>query len=190
MLICDISAASLDPCHHDLIDSQRSARGGEVRSTIYTTITLQYLSLFAGLAWAEAAVQLPDHVPTLWLVPAGLGVVLLGAAEYRTRFRECSPGSVMARRVTTAMLIYSGAIIGIDPFADATDEARSMVGVALVLVPLLCLKVLVREKAWLAVWGVLLSQIAALASLLYNASSRWGGTGYFSFMYRVYECSG
>lgn len=65
------------------------------------------------------------------------------------------------------------------------NEASCFIGVALALVPLLCLKVLVRRKAWLAVCGVILSQAATVASLFYNASSWSGGTGYFPFMYRV-----
>jgi hypothetical protein len=111
-------------------------------------------------------------------------LILLGASDYTMRFRERSPRGVVARRVITAMLIYWGLMIWLDPFAYATDEARSMVGVALVLVPLLCLKLLVRERAWLAIWGVLLCEVAAVASLLYNANSPWGGTGYIP-MYRV-----
>jgi hypothetical protein len=157
----------------------------EVRTTIYTAVAFQYLAVFAGLAWASAAKWHPDWVPTLWLVPAALGLVLLGAAAYRTRAHARSPGGVAARRVTAAMLVYSGFIVWLDPFADATDEASCLLGVALVLVPLLCLKVLVREREWLAVWGVILSQAAAVASLYYNAGSRWGGTGYFSCMYVV-----
>ena len=156
-----------------------------MRTTIYTTAALQYLAVFAGLGWAEAARWHPDCVPTLWLVPAALGLALLGAAAYRTRAHAPAPGGVAARRVTATMLVYSALIVWMDPFADATDEANCLLGVALALVPLLCLKVLVRERAWLAVWGVNLSQAAAVASLYYNAASGWGGHGYFSFMYRV-----
>jgi hypothetical protein len=160
-------------------------RGWKLRTTLYTTAAFQYLSVFTGLAWAEAAKRYPDCVPTLWLVPAALGLGLLAAAAYRMRAHDRSLGGVAARRVTVAMLIYSGLILCLDPFAGATNEKSCFVGVALAVVPLLCLKVLVRRKAWLAVWGVILSQAAAVASLFYNASSWWGGTGYFPFMYRV-----
>jgi hypothetical protein len=156
-----------------------------VRTTIYTTTALQYLAVFAGLGWAEAARSHPDYVPTLWLVPAALGLGLLGVAAYRTRADAPSPGGGAARRVTAAILVYSGLVVWLDPFADAKDEANRLLGVALVVVPLLCLKVLVRERAWLAVWGVILSQVAAVASLYYNAASGWGGHGYFGVMYRV-----
>ena len=156
-----------------------------MRTTIDTTAALQYLAVFAGLGWAEAAGWQPDCVPTLWLVPAALGLALLVAAAYRTRAHQPSPGGVAASRVTAAMLVYAGLIVWLDPFVDATSEANCVLGVALALVPLLCLKVPVRERAWPAVWGVILSQAAAVASLYYNAASRWGGHGYFSFMYRV-----
>jgi hypothetical protein len=154
-----------------------------VRIAIYTTAALQYLAVFAGLAWAEAAKWHPDWIPTLWLVPAVLGLALLGAAAIRMRAHARSLGGVAARRVAVAMLVYSALIVGLDPFAGATNEANCLIGVALALVPLLCLKVLVRERAWLAVWGVILSQAAAVASLYYNASSPWGGHGYVSFLY-------
>jgi hypothetical protein len=156
-----------------------------VRTTIYTTAALQYLAVFAGLGWAEAARSHPECVPNLWLVPAALGLALLVAAAYTTRAHAPSPGGVAARRLIAAMLVYAGLIVLLDPFADATDEANCLLGVALALVPLLCLKVLVRERAWLAVWGVILSPDAAVASLYYNAANGWGGHGYFSFMYQV-----
>jgi hypothetical protein len=127
--------------------------GWKVRTTVYTTVALQCVAVFAGLAWAEAAKWHPDCVPTLWLVPAALGLALLGAAAYQTKPHARSLGGVAARRVTAAMLVYLALIVWLDPFADAKDEANCLLGVALALVPLLCLKVLVRERAWLAVRG-------------------------------------
>jgi hypothetical protein len=155
------------------------------RSTIYTTAALQYLAVFAGLAWAKAAEWHPDLVPTLWLVPTVLGLVLLAIVACTAGPGPRTRGAVIARGVAAAMLVYSGFMVWLDPFASATNEANGLLAVAFVVVPLLGLKVLVREREWLAICGVILCQSAAIASLIYNAGTRWGGTGYFSFMYRV-----
>ena len=101
---------------------------GRLAPTIYTTAALQYPPLLRAPRLGGGRQVAPERVPNLWLVPAALGLALLVAAAYTTRAHAPSPGGVAATLIA-AMLVYSGLIVLLDPFADATDEANCLLGV-------------------------------------------------------------
>ena len=136
-------------------------------SVIYTTIALQYSAVLLGIAWARAARTSPRHVPTWWLLPAALSLMILGIAWFKSKVGMSSRADGKAWRLISALLAYDAIVMVFDPFDVAGDEASRLLGVALILLPLLCLKALVRRRAWLAILGGRLvpgdrSRVAAL----------------------------
>jgi hypothetical protein len=146
---------------------------------MYTTIALQYSVVLLGIAWGWAARTYPRQVPTLWAVPAWLSLIMLGIASFKSKGTQSMQADRKASWLLIALIAYDAIVMTLDPFFMARDEVSCLLAVALIVLPLLCLKALVRRRAWLAIGGVVLFQATAVASLFYNFPAMRGGVGYF-----------
>ena len=68
-----------------------------------------------------------------------------------------------------------------DPFLWAADEGSCFFAIAVIVVPLFCLKTLHRRGAWLAICGLVLFQATEIASLFYNFPAMQCGIGYLAW---------
>ena len=147
-------------------------------SVMYTTIALQYLAVLPGIAWGRAARTNRD-LPTLWSVPAALALIMLLIALFRLKATQSAHDDAKTRWLLAALIVYDVIVMVFDPFVEAANEVSCIIGVTLVMLPLFCLKPLVRRRAWLAISGVVLFQMTAVASLMFNFPAMRGGFGYF-----------
>jgi hypothetical protein len=80
--------------------------------------------------------------------------------------------------MSAGLAIYACLIMAWDPFPDASSEVDLFVGCAVCLIPLLCLKGLVRSRSWFAVCGAVLFAATCIACLFYNFPAMRGGWGF------------
>ncbi len=146
---------------------------------MYTTIALQYSVVLSGIAWGWTARTYPRQVPTSWLAPASLSLIMLGIASFKSKGDQKIQAYPKTSWLLVALMAYDMIVMTLDPFFMAGDEASCLIAVALIVLPLLCLNALVRRRAWLALGGVVLFQATAVASLFYNFPATRGGFGYF-----------
>ena len=149
-------------------------------AVIYKTIALQYLAVLLGIAWGWAARIYPRHVPTWWMAPATLSLIMLGVASFKSLAIKSTLPHAKVPRLLATLMIYDAMVMVLDPFFMAADEVSCLIAVAVIVLPLLSLKAFVRRRAWLAIWGVILFQATATASLVYNFPAVRGGVGYFT----------
>jgi hypothetical protein len=146
---------------------------------IYRTIGLQYLAILLGISWGWSARTYPWQVPTLWAAPAALALIMLSIGLLKPKRTPGKHTNAKVSKLLAALVPCSVLVMVFDPFINADDESSCFLGIALIVLPLLCLKALVRRRAWLAIGGVVVFQLTEVASLVYNFPALRGGVGYF-----------
>lgn len=149
------------------------------RSVIYKTIGLQWSSVFLGIAWGWAAREFPWYVPTFWALPASLALAMLAIGLLKPRRTLDQRLDARLLLLLAALILYDVLVMLFDPFINAGDESSGFLAIAVIVLPLVCLRPLVRRRAWLASWSVVIFQATAVASLVYNFPAVGSGVGYF-----------
>jgi hypothetical protein len=152
---------------------------------IRRSISLQYGAVILGLAWGWLAFrdhQIWESWLTYWLAPGAISVVLLALPSFG--LNRGNAGGLAA-----ALACYAPLIMRIEPFVEVYDGVSLLWGVGAILPPLLCIKILVRSRAWPAVWGVVLFAATSIACLTFNALADTHGlvSGFFA-AYRYRWC--
>jgi hypothetical protein len=148
-----------------------------VRSVIYKSVASQYLAVLLGVVWWRITDADRIFAPgERFVFPGILAVVILGTAFFRSWMNDYREGEARVATLSGGLAGYAVLIMLWDPFLWGGSEAGVLLGVAAVLPPLLCLRPLVRSRAWLAVCGVVLFSATTIACLLANGG--WGGEGF------------
>jgi hypothetical protein len=155
--------------------------GKSSRSVIHSTVALQFIAVLLGIAWWRAATSSRFWGDSLlyWPSAGALSVILLAIAAYRAQVRQRPGVNPRLSPLISGIAGYAVLVMLWDPFLWIEDRSLDALLVAVILPPLLCIKPLIRVRAWLALSGVVLFTTTAVACLLFNGTARSWGVGFY-----------
>ncbi len=149
-------------------------------TVIAKVIGLQSLIVLPGLAWGCLAYRAWWGWDN-WLGPGAISTLLLALSAF-------GPSRGNAGGVAAALSCYTVLIMRAEVFVEIDDWPGLFLGIGAILAPLLCLKLLIRSRAWLAVCGIVLFSVTSLACLSFNVLACGSGrqSGFFqAYRYNV-----
>ncbi len=147
-------------------DTQNRSRASDaVRSC-----GLLYLATLIGVLWGKYALPFTSiglgSTALVSLILSGVA----GVGSVRNKAKPALHLSIFGYM----LLLYVW-----DPFLFVQQAESAIFGLGLIFPLLLAIPLQVRSRNWLATCGTILFLICSIAEMMHNASSYWGGTGFW-----------
>jgi len=151
------------------------------RTATLVAITLQYLSTALGIGWWWISTNYNRSLAILtdWSLVGMLSIILLIVALFVELRKPAHLESQRKREILSLLGIYVIVVFLVDPFLYISTSIISCLVMLLIVPPLVCMKTLINSRTWLALCAVFLFSASSVACLLFNATGRGFGIGFW-----------